>query len=508
MPRVFISAVVAVLVMASGCGGGDQDNARVEPSSDARVEPPSDVSTVDGAAADSTTSEALDQRERVQLGSRFEWCAATQDAWDRNDEGFATTLAAVADYNNALDALSGAVDELDRAEALEQIGALRERALELIDAYGGFSSQDDTRPRLMRGIRGVIGQLNDGAEGTEGVAYARAREAFDANASTEDSTLLREFRALDSRRIARDDNAPALRTLQLPPAVRASLGDPPELVELAYQRAPIDAGRAVESGIEESRYDYAVANAAGSEAEAEVLGRLGDVDILSPARTYARAAADYPATVKLAFESAMAASEAAAAAAVGQGGDKVLRESHSAAVDAALRVFDDAVTAIKDAASAYGQIWLEAVAAESEATGEAYPDLPPEASEAKGAAYEAARRAVADTARMVITEAQRAAEAAKDAAVAANEITLYNATHQSVAETVRAARAEGLVSAVVAEALLNEFEMGLVEVDRVDWLFAGESSFGRFMVRAVAVESLVRSDAWHAMQRSLVDACQ
>ena len=109
---------------------------------------------------------------------------------------------------------------------------------------------------------------------------------------------------------------------------------------------------------------------------------------------------------------------------------------------------------------------------------------------------------------MVINEAQQAADAAKDAAVAANEITLYNAAHQRVAETARAARAEGLVSVVVAEALLNEFEMGLVEVGRVDWLCGGESTFGQFMVRAVAVEPLVRSDAWYVMQQSLADAYQ
>ena len=514
MPRVF-SVVVAVLVVAAACGGGDQDRSRVEPPSaaveprsDAGVEPPSGATTLEGTTVDSAavggaTAEVLDQRGRVHLGGRFAWCTTAQSAWDRNDEGFQATLAAVADYNDALGALSGAVDELDRAEALEQIGALRGRALDLIDAYGGFRSHDDTRLRLIQGLRSQIYVLNTGTEGTEGVAHARAREAFDAAASREVSALLREFSVIE-RTDYRDDNAAALRGLLLPPVVRASLGEAPELVVLAYDRTLGDAQDAVRSGLKESQYEDSVVQAAGGVTHAEVLGDLGDIDLVSAARAYAEAVADYPETIRLAFEAAMAASEAAAAAAAGEGADQVRRESRSAALDAARRVFDDAVAAIEPARWAY---WRAENAAVAEAVSAGRYDLQDQAGEARRAVWEEAGYAVSDAYSTISGEATRAAEAARDAAVEANEASVYNAAHRTVAETARVARAEGLASAVVAETLLNEFEMGLIEVDRVNSLFGGESSFGQFLVRAVAVESLVHSDAWHAMQRSLADAC-
>ncbi len=486
MSRVFVSAVVAVLVVASACGGGDQDGTRVEPPTDAREEPPPDAraeppadATAIDTAADSTTVEALDQRERVQLGSRFEWCATTQSAWDRNDEGFRAALDAVADYNDALGALSGAVDELDRAEALEQIDALQRRAEDLIAAY------DDVV------MRGMIGQLNAGAEGTEGVAYSRALDAFIASASEEDLTLLREFHAIDRSSYWNRDAASVL-ALPLPSAVRASLGVRAaeearellerELAEPLSTPTVSDARDAVRSGLEESGYEYRVVLAAGGVAHAAVLGNLGDVDLVSAARAYAEAVVDYQATIRLAFESAMAASETAAANA------------------AARRVFDEAVAASDAAYLAY-----------NEAENAAYPEalaegLLDEAYEAREDAWKEAGYAVSDAVQMVWSEARRAAEAAQDAARAAADDALATDARQVVAETVRAARAEGLEAAVVAEAALNQFEQGLIEVHRYRGL--GPRTFLDFLEQAIAVESLVRSDPWHAMQRSLADACQ
>ena len=57
----------------------------------------------------------------MTLGSGFEWCADVQDAWDSHDIALQAALASVGDYNQALAAAHDATDDLDRAEALEQL---------------------------------------------------------------------------------------------------------------------------------------------------------------------------------------------------------------------------------------------------------------------------------------------------------------------------------------------------------------------------------------------------
>ena len=118
-----------------------------------------------------------DVAERAQLGRRFAWCADVQNAWDRNDDGLRAALAAVADYNEAVGVFREAIDELDRADALEQLDAREERAKDLIGAYINYESSD-TRPGNMSAFLAEVFEMNGGAEGTKGVAYTRARDAL------------------------------------------------------------------------------------------------------------------------------------------------------------------------------------------------------------------------------------------------------------------------------------------------------------------------------------------
>ena len=72
-------------------------------------------------------------------------------------------------------------------------------------------------------------------------------------------------------------------------------------------------------------------------------------------------------------------------------------------------------------------------------------------------------------------------------------------------EAARASRAEGLAAAVVAEAVVNQFDSGRIKVHLADLV---PGTFVYFVVSAVVVESLIRSDAWAALQQSLTEACQ
>ena len=99
---------------------------------------------------------------------------------------------------------------------------------------------------------------------------------------------------------------------------------------------PVGSARtAVKSASRGTGYRAQVIAAADAEAKFSVYGHLLDVDLATPARVYVEASADYPATIRLAFEAAVTAFNDAT------------EEPHSAAYDAARAVFEEAVTAIK-----------------------------------------------------------------------------------------------------------------------------------------------------------------
>ena len=116
-------------------------------------------------------------------------------------------------------------------------------------------------------------------------------------------------------------------------------------------------------------------------------------------------------------------------------------------------------------------------------------------------AYNSQRHALNDASRAISSAAVETVRAAQDAAEASADETFYTDTHQAVAGAVRVARAENLAAAVVAEAALNQFELGHAKVSGSDSITPGV--FLYFTRTAVAVETLVRSEAWHALQQSL-----
>ena len=481
--RLFAELIV-VVVVAAACGGDGSGQADPAPGP-APVVPTSAAEPV----ADRRDIEQLGtgaELDQAQLGDRFAWCADAQDAWHRNLDALRVALAAVVDHNEALIALNDASDELDRAEAIEQIDELEERAEDLIRAYDARAS----------GFYTQVTELNDGAEGSRGVAYTRAREAFEAGASPQDSTLLSEFEAILGTRDI--DELARLQALPLSPAVEAAIGFASvravrRAVELPSFDTFRNATRAVTLSIVNTDFQHHVIAAAVANAEVSVYGHLMDIDLAAPARAYVEASADYPETIGLAFEAAAAASNDAA------------DEPRSAAYDAAQAVFIEAVDALKSAEDAYLQAYDAAWDAASDETTAAVRDLRRTTQEARNVAWSSARGSLDDARDAVSSQAEQQVWAARDAMEAAADDALAIDAREAAARTARASRAEGLAAAVVAEAVVNQFDSGRIKVHTMDLTPA---IFVYFVVGAVAVESLIRSDAWAALQQSLADACQ
>ena len=236
---LFVASFSAVVVLAAACGGGGDDNEQATQADSVPDEDPG-LAASDGDQHDQRDTESGPVTElegvRVHLGDRFAWCADVQSAWDTNNDALRAALAAAADYNAADEVFSASADELDQAAALEQMHALEQHARDIISRYVAYASSD-TRPGLMSAFRSEIAQLNDGAEGTKGVAYERARDAFEAAASQQDAVVLSEFLAIlraspsDEQRYAR------LRALPMPPALEASFAITD--AEAARNAAPI-----------------------------------------------------------------------------------------------------------------------------------------------------------------------------------------------------------------------------------------------------------------------------
>ena len=217
-----LAVLVLVVMVAAACGGDDSEQA--DPTANpATVVPTSDTEPV----ADRRNIERLGteaEPAQVQLGERFAWCLDVQLAWHNNLDALRGTLAAVVDYNDAVVALNDATDELDRAAAIELIDELEERAYDFIRVHYVRASA----------FYAQITELNIGAEGSKGVAYTRAREAFQAAASPQDSTLLREFEAI--RRAQDLDEVARLQGLPLSPAVKAAI----DVVAVRAARAAVE----------------------------------------------------------------------------------------------------------------------------------------------------------------------------------------------------------------------------------------------------------------------------
>ena len=479
-----LAALVVVVVVASACGGdgGGGADPAAEP---ATVVPTSAAEPV----ADRRDIERLGTGAEfggVQLGERFAWCGDAEDAWRRNLDALGVALAAVVDHNEAVVALNDASDELDRAEAIEQLDELEERAEDLIGDYHRRASALYTQ----------IGELNAGAEGSRGVAYTRAVEAFEAGASPQELALLREFEAI--WRLRDLDGVARLEGLALSPAVEAAIGFASvravrRAVELPSFDTVRNATRAVNLSIKNTDFQRQVIAAAVAHAEVSVYGHLMDTDLTTAARAYLEASADHSETITLAYQAAEAAADDAAG------------EARSAAYDAAQVVFTEAVAALKSAEDAYMQAYEAAWDAAAEQTRAAVRDLRRTTKEARDGAWASARAGLDDARHAVTSQADQRVRAARDATEAAADEALATDARETAAEAARASRAEGLVAAVVAEAVVNQFDSGRIRVHTMDLT---PTTFAYFVVRAVAVESLIGSDAWAALQQSLAEACQ
>ena len=125
-------AILAVMLVAPGCGGGEE-RAPADPVENAGPQgATSDVETAGATSPDAPASLEADLGEnvvadapRVQLGDRFTWCAKVQALWDAEDEARAETEATAEAHLAATGVLEAATDDLDRADAQEAV----ERAL-------------------------------------------------------------------------------------------------------------------------------------------------------------------------------------------------------------------------------------------------------------------------------------------------------------------------------------------------------------------------------------------
>ena len=185
MPRHrFITSLLAVVLLAAGCGGGD--DASEEPEG-TQADGVSEVATSDTDQPDTTARDSTDQPDAgtepepepepepqsVRLGDRFAWCVDTQRDWDRLAEIQGQVDAAEAALRDAQETLEAAADELDRAEALQVFESAERHVADLLPVFV------DAAHEVVRSVRS--GRRH--REETEVIAVERAREAFYAAAA-------------------------------------------------------------------------------------------------------------------------------------------------------------------------------------------------------------------------------------------------------------------------------------------------------------------------------------
>ena len=183
--RLFV-ALSVVVVLAVSCGGGDE-------SASQPTEPGVQEPSVTLPAESVTQSESDTAAVWVPLGDRFGWCTDLQSAWERHGVALLAAVTAVTGVTLAAAAASDATDELDRAAAAERLNATKLDARDVIRVYDATAS-DYPRGRGVDFLAALsqIGDTNRD-NGTKGVAYGRASDAFAAAASPEETALLRHF---------------------------------------------------------------------------------------------------------------------------------------------------------------------------------------------------------------------------------------------------------------------------------------------------------------------------
>ena len=231
-PRFTIPAMMlAVSLLAAGCGGGQQD-ASEEPD-DAQADGVSEVATSDGDDRPETTErettgqpdaapdpepEPEPQPVLVRLGDRFGWCADIQRTWDWLAEIQGQVDAEEAALRDAQEALEAAADELDRAEALQVFESADRRVADLTPIL--VDANDDVVKPVQPGWRS--------REDTEVIAVERARDAFLAAADPALVELLAA--AYSDASLNEEPTEPAVTTIPAEPEPAGEALSPEELL--------------------------------------------------------------------------------------------------------------------------------------------------------------------------------------------------------------------------------------------------------------------------------------
>lgn len=524
MPRTrLIVATLVVGLVAVACGGDTEPSdsgAQTGLSVDTAAAPVADAG---GGAVEAPAVAELSAVESVRLGARFGWCTDVQGAWDSTADALSATIAVVAAYYEALLTADTATDDLDRAEAAERAAALEQLVDDALDRYTAVIAAATGQPRtaatgLLQMVEGVA---TADAGGTQAVAYQRAREAHAAAASEADMTLLREFFGIQRYWKLEADERAAQLGLPLPAAVHATLKVrellyPPRRTAAQEQNVAEWVGDAVVAMVAGTEYPEAVQEAVHFTTLVPSYAHLLSIDIGPAADAYAAEAAVYETVIGEAVDAALEAFAAAYDSATATGGSLDEDALWAARVQAGEAAGVAARAIFKDAVERLGDARVVAVAASDEAIAAVSAEdrdlINAEmrfygggALNAGWAAYGAVRDA-AGAASGALYEAQ---EAAAESARRAHLEALPRALPEAVTETAAAARAEGLASAVIADLMLYQLGAGMFDPgDMYSLPSFTPNGLWSFLTSAVAAETLIRSQAWRALQQSLADDCQ
>ena len=202
MPRNrLIFTILAFVLVASGCGGGDDsapsgsgDDTLPEtfttsdagqegsPEPDATVggerqdsatpDPASDVDPLDStsdAEPQNSSQPGTSSQPVVLLGDRFEWCSDAEGVWTNYEQTLATLRAVEAEHDAALEAYEAATDELDRAE-------IREALNEAERSYN--QSHGRNQEALTSAVYHLLNTRRAYGDQPEDIAYQRAWSAL------------------------------------------------------------------------------------------------------------------------------------------------------------------------------------------------------------------------------------------------------------------------------------------------------------------------------------------
>ena len=251
--------------------------------------------------------------ESVRLGARFGWCPDVQGAWDSAAASLSATIGVVAAYYEALLAADTAADDLDRAEAAARAAALERQLDDGLDGYFAVIAASSAEPRtaatdLLQVAEGIATATS--GDGTQTVAYQRARTAYTAAAGEADMALLEEFFGIQRYWKLDPDERVEQLGLPLPAAVHATLKvrellDPPRLDASLVFNALDTAYGVVYRVVRDSNYAEPVGNAADWLTRVEAYEHLLSEDTQPAIDAYEAEAGSYETVIADALDTAL-----------------------------------------------------------------------------------------------------------------------------------------------------------------------------------------------------------